>query len=163
MIAAPPGGSAAVTARGVSTDPVVALAISLARPVVRGDLPLAHAEAAIIAAHARAVRSGARPPETNIEDLARIDLHIMQLHIDKLEDTRAAACGRILQAVRPLISRHAPIGQVRAIAHDVNADHGFVLSEADVEQAVVEALYQARAKMAPPPRPPFRPRRFRHG
>jgi hypothetical protein len=149
-----------------SKEDVIALAVSLARPVVRGMLPIDHAEAAIAAAIGRAWRIGILPYDTDPEGLIGIANHILRLNIELQENKRDAVISEIMRKVRPLIDKRLPLGRVRAEAHDVNADGGSLLTEAEVEEAIVHMLYQARARaqarsgVMPPSKPPWRPRRY---
>jgi hypothetical protein len=137
-------------------EDVVNLAVSLARPVVRSMLPLAHAEASIAAAVGRAFRLGLIASPDGPDGVIGVANHILHQNIKSQEDRRSAAVAAIALQVRPLIEQHAAIGRIRAEAHDVNADGGMMLTEDDVESAVVHALYVARAKLQrtkPKPRP----------
>jgi hypothetical protein len=147
------------TATGIrSKEDVIALAVSLARPVVREMLPLDHAQAAIAAAVGRACRLGILDDISDPEGLIDVANHILDLNITIQEDKRDAVTHAIARTIRPLIDKQQSIGRLRAEAHDVNAEGGSLLSDAEVEQAVVHALYQARARLAP--KPPFVPRRY---
>lgn len=140
----------------------VKLAVSLARPVVRSLLPVDQAYATIAAAVGRGWRLGIlETPEP--EGLIEVASHILNLNIEIEEDKRDAAIALISRTIRPLIEKHMPLGRLRAEAHDINADNGRLLTDQEVEQAVVHALYQARARVVgPAPQPPKRPRRY-HG
>jgi hypothetical protein len=135
----------------------VALAVELARPVVRSMLPLELAEAALAVALAREERAGTSPGTGSFDEKWRIDCHILRLNVEIQEDARDKAIGIIVRRIQPLIDSYSPIGRVRAEAHDVNADRGFMLSEPEVEGVIIQALYRAEAKVrAQSPRRPMR-------
>jgi hypothetical protein len=140
-----------------SRNDAIALAVSLAQPVIRQRLDADLAEATLAACIGRAWRL------KFIDDVAEMDLipvavHILRLNIDMLEDKRDAISSAINRALRPMIDRAEPLGSLRAEAHNINADADALMSEDEVEQAVVHALHQAKARIqgtvrrAPPPR-----------
>ena len=139
-----------------SQSDAVKLAVSLARPVVRSLLAIDQAYATIAAAVGRGWRLGIlETPEP--EGLIEVASHILNLNIEIEEDKRDAAIALISRTIRPLIEKHTPLGRLRAEAHDINADHGSLLTEDEVGQAVVRALYQARARVKGPPAKPKAP------
>ena len=103
------------------------------------------------------------PADADVEALIRIDRHILGLNIDIQENERSKAMSAIERRVRPLIGQDPPIprGRIRASSHDINADFGFPLTEAEVEAVLVNLLYQWRARVLGQ-RPKKRPRR-NHG
>ncbi|MGD0106886.1 MAG: hypothetical protein ABSC06_23035 [Rhodopila sp.] len=149
-----------------SQDDAIKLAVSLARPVVRSMLPVDQAYATIAAAVGRGWRLGILeiPDPEGLIDFAA---HILNLNIEIEEDKRDAAIGLISRTIRPLIEKHMPLGRLRAEAHDINADHGSLLTDEEVRQAVIHALYQARARVrgasAKPKAPALPPRPRYHG
>jgi hypothetical protein len=142
------------------TDPG-ALAVSLARPVVRGLLPVDQAEAAIAVA-LRNADQGALPGIGTFEERLKIDCHILKINVDLLEARRCQIIGAITSTLRPLIAKLVFIGRLRAEAHDINAEGGGLLTDADVEAEVVHLLYQARERITGKQPPPKR-RRRRYG
>lgn len=140
----------------------IALAVSLARPVVRGMLSIAQAEAAIAVSIAHDIRTGELPPGTDLEWHIKINSHILAVNLAHLSDRADLASHAICRGIRPLVDRARPVGQVRAEAHNINADRGFVLTEQDVERALVSELYRARSRagVASHQKPLRRPRRF---
>jgi hypothetical protein len=100
-----------------------------------------------------------------LADSLRIDCHLLELYGERYDQARAATAYDIRLTVRPLITGRAAPGRIRAEAHDVNAENGRVLIEAEVEQAIVSELLAARRRagvLAPEP-PPFRRARRRYG
>jgi hypothetical protein len=149
-----------------SKEDAIALAVSLARPVVRGMLPFDHAEAAIAATIGRAWRIGILPDDTDPAGLIEVAWHILRLNIDLQENKRDAVISAIVRTVRPLIDKQNPShprGFIRAEAHDINAEHGFLLSEAEVEEILVQQLHEWRARVMASQQPLYqqrRPRRY---
>jgi hypothetical protein len=141
-----------------ATD-VTALAVQLARPVTRGMLLIEEAEAAIAVSCMQAARAGTLPGAGNVDDVVRIATHILHLNIEQQGNARDLVASAIGRVVKPLIDKFVPIGRLRAEAHDINADHGTLLGESEVEQVVIDALYRARARIrsreAPRPRLPM--------
>jgi hypothetical protein len=147
-----------------SREQAVALAESLARPVVRDLLPLDQAEASVAAAIGRSWRLGLLDEGVDAEGLIDIANHILRLNVDIQESKRDQVVAAITRVLRPLIDQRQPIGRLRAEAHDINAEDGSLLTEAMVEEVIVHALYQARAKHqanTPAAKPQWRPRRYR--
>ena len=143
------------------TDPV-ALAVSLARPVVRGLLPIDHAGAAIAAAIARDERAGTSPGSGTFAEKLAIVCHIMGLNIEREENRRAKAAHDIWQNARPMIQKGAARGAVRAQAHNINAEHNRAFEEHEVEDVLLDLLasMEARAKAEQRAKSPWRPRRY---
>ncbi len=143
---------------------LAALAVQLARPVVRGMLPTDQAHAALAAAACRAQREGRMSPAADIEDSLRILCHLLQIQVEKLEIERTRVAAAIGTAVRPLLNRREPRNRVRAEAHDVCADAGRPFTEAEVEELLLDELMKARlrAGVRPPEPVPRRGRRY-HG
>jgi hypothetical protein len=112
-----------------------ALTKSLARPVVLGMLPRPHAYGAIALVVAR---------DHTIADLAGAMAawdHVLDLNIKNLETLRCLVEAAIKRALRHLIRRRAPWGQLMAQAHDINGDAGFPLTEGEVAAAVKSEVY----------------------
>jgi hypothetical protein len=139
------------------------LAASLARPVVRGWLPINQAEAALAASIARAERAGTSPGIGALDEKLAIERHILQLYIDREEQRRADVAHQIWRVVRPLILAGADRYRARAEAHDVNAANDFCFSEPEVEQVLIGHLLAMQAQAQAKTRasaPPWRPRRY---
>jgi hypothetical protein len=146
-----------------SQDDAIKLAVSLARPVVRSLLPVDQAYATIAAAVGRGWRLGIlETPEP--EGLIEVASHILNLNIEIEEDKRDAVMLEIGRCVRPLIDKQnppVPRGVIRAAAHDINGERGFLLTEAEVEQVLIRQLqlWRQRVLASQPAEPPARSRR----
>lgn len=145
------------------TVDTISLAQSLARPVVRGLLPIEQAEAAIVLALSKRDKAGQNPGNGTLDDYIRLDFHFLHLEIKRLEEQRDAACQAIARVVNPLIGQHESKGRIRAEAHNVNAGFDIVLREAEVEQTIVNELVKARQRAQGPPQPSVRRARRYHG
>jgi hypothetical protein len=138
---------------------VIALAQSLARPVVRNMLPLAQAFATIAAVVGRGCRLGLLQVE-DPQGLIETAIHIMGLHIEQQETNRDNVVSDINRRLWPLIDQRVPANRLRAEAHDLNGEAALLLTEAEVEQAIVDLLYRARGQARG--KAPRMPRRY-HG
>lgn len=122
------------------------LAQSLGRPLARGYLSHAQAEAAILVYCVRLSREGhlAQDPI----EMVRVLQHITRLNANNIVARKETTIGAIRLALRPLLAIGAPANRLRAAAHDQNGAHGFALSEAEVEEvALAEAwLHSQRAR-----------------
>lgn len=139
------------------------LAVSLARPVVRGLLPIDQAEAALAVSIAREERAGSSTGTGTLDEKLAVERHILQLYIDREERRRADVAHQIWRVVRPLIQAGANRYRARAEAHDVNAANDFCFSEPEVEQVLIENLLAMQAQAQAQIRahaPPRRPRRY---
>jgi integrase len=74
---------------------MTSLAASLARPVIRGLLPLPHAEAALAVAIVRGVRDGTLAGNGTIDERIHIDNHVLRLNIADEDARREQATGAI--------------------------------------------------------------------
>jgi hypothetical protein len=118
-------------------------AASLARPVVRGLLPLAYAHAAIAATIDAGMREGTLAGTGSIEERIHIDLHVLGLHIRNEQARRERASAAIAHVLRPLIDMHAPRNRLLAEAHNANEDAGRPLSEPEVAEAAAILVWRS--------------------
>lgn len=125
------------------------LAASLARPVARGYLTLTEAHLALLEAALQAERDGSPYDPLLVYGGLR---HILELHLEQLETTRAVAEMRMKRRLRPLIALRKPRHVLLAEAHDVNGSEGFPFPEEDVTDITVAEVSKA-----------VQARRFSHG
>lgn len=128
----------------------VALAVELARPVVRSLLPLASAEAALALALVREERAGTSPGAGSFDEKWRIDCHILRLNVEIQEDARDKAIEAIARVIKPMIRAHLPWNHLLAAAHDINGRTGFLLLEPEVAKIVETEVWFA---LPPAPHP----------
>ena len=132
---------------------VFALASSLARPVARELMSLDHAEVAVAVACARAAREGALAGNADLADAIRISTDILHRALINQDTALIHVRAAIDRVIWPMITKRVLIGRIRAEAHNLNADRGGLMTEAQVEDVIVDALYRAeareRATMAP--------------
>jgi hypothetical protein len=144
---------------GSCVTDVAALTVSLARPVVRGLLPLEHAEATIAAVCARTARAGTLAGNGDAADAFQFWTFMLSQHIDREDERRAMAADDIWRVALPMVRAGAGRQRVRAEAHDVNSRRGFCFSEAEVEQVLLDHLHdmkdhaEAKARATAPRRP----------
>lgn len=117
-----------------------ALPAELAQPVARGQLPLAHAYAAMLADTVRAERLGEMDPY-KAPDVFRLQKHLLGQHLARAETKRALAEGRIVRVIKPMIAVRRPSNAVLAEAHGVNGAAGFPLAEDEVTDIVRTEMY----------------------
>ncbi|HEY2623258.1 MAG TPA: hypothetical protein VGI53_07415 [Dyella sp.] len=133
---------------------IYATARTLARPVVRGQLPLTHAHAALIVETLHQERTGAlaglRPP-----DVVGLKRFLLGQEIERQETERDVAEWRIKRLVGPMIAGRQPSNAVLAEAHGLNGLAGFPLTEHEVTSIVRREIYYAL-----PPAPSAGGRRY---
>jgi len=127
--------------RPLSSHPY-ALAVSLARPVVRGHLTPYQARCAIAAHVSKAEREGRMDYDPG--DVISFSRWLLASQIKRLEERRSLAAARIVWRVRPFIGTNRARNVILAEAHDVNGAEGFVFSEDEVTGIVDRELYYAR-------------------
>jgi len=115
------------------------LAISLARPVVRGYLTPYDARCAIAVHTARAEREGRLGYDP--DHVISFGRFLLASQIKQLETKRSVTALHIVQRIRPLIATKRPRNEVRAEAHDVNGAEGFPFAEPEVEGIVDREYY----------------------
>lgn len=124
---------------------IYALAASLAKPVVRGLLPLRQAYATVAVACLRAEREGTLQGNGDALDAMRLVSWSLRGAVRSRADEWCRCAARVDTVVWRLIQRKQPIGGVRAEAHDANADAGGLLTEHQVEEILLEALHRQEA------------------
>lgn len=135
---------------------VAALATSLARPVVRGLMPLEHAEAAVAAACGKAARDGTLAGNGDVADAIRIATHILHCTLTNHDTAVVLTSAAIDRVITPMIEKGVLIGRIRAEAHNVNADRGTLMTEAQVEETVKTVLCRIEPRVRAPKRPSLR-------
>ncbi len=138
---------------------MTALAVSLARPVARGLLPIEQAEAALAMAILKAERDGTQEGYADFDDRFRFDCHLLQLRLDHEWNQLAQTRHAIAAVLAPMIRKHRPWNHLMAEAHSVNGQNGFALTEAAVAELVEERVWLSLPRA---PKPSFR-RRPRYG
>ena len=116
------------------------LAASLAKPVARGWLPLAHAHATLLATALQRHRLGSPYDPFHVFKGLR---HILDLHLEAEERRRSIAEMRMRRRLRPLIALRKPRNVLLAEAHDVNGAEGFPFDEPDVTTITAREMYFA--------------------
>ena len=138
------------------TTRAASLVEQLARPVALGWLTRAQAEAALLNRIIAEERNGTAQGSGTLDEKMHIDRHLLNLFIEQQANKCLGVVSDITSAVWPMVSRHLPLPAIRAMAHEVNADHQQLLPEPHVEAAVADVLYRERAKVearrGPPPR-----------
>jgi len=117
------------------------LAVSLARPVVRGYLTPHDARCAIAVHTARAERAGRLGYDP--DHVISFGRFLLASQIKRLETKRSVCALHIVQRIRPLIATKRPRNQVRAEAHDCNGAEGFPFAEPEVTGLVDREYYFA--------------------
>jgi len=121
------------------SDLPYALAVSLAKPVVRGYLSPHDARCAIAVHTAKAEREGRL--EYDPADVISFSRFLLASNIKRLETKRSVTALHIVQRVKPMIANRRPRNQVRAEAHDVNGGADFPFAEPEVEGIVEREYY----------------------
>ena len=115
----------------------------LARPVVRGWMPLEHAYANLLVASIQEEREGRIDGTGNARDVFRFKRFLLQTEISRLEVQRDLAELRIKRLIKPLLAIRKPSNAVFAEAHGVNGEAGFPLTEEEVTDVVRREMYYA--------------------
>jgi len=123
-------------------DHPYALAVELAKPVVRGLLTAYQARCAIAAHVSKAEREGRMDYDPS--DVIQFSRWLLASQVKRLEDKRSVAAARIVWRVRPFIGTNRPRNVILAEAHDVNGAEGFPFSEPEVTGIIDRELYFAR-------------------
>jgi hypothetical protein len=118
------------------------LARELAKPVARGEMPLAHALAALIVETLSQERSGALDG-LKAPDVMHLKRHLLHGGVEREEVRRGLAAYRIERLIRPMIAIRKRSNAILAEAHGVNGAAGFPLAEAEVNDLVDTELFQA--------------------
>ena len=121
------------------------LARELAPPVARGQLPLGHADAALICCALKHEHKGA---SYHPLDVARGAQHILRLHVLAEHVARSLTRTGIERTLAPLIAMRAPRNRLLAEAHNVNGDNGFPLTEVQVDEITRTEVYWSIRKRA---------------
>ncbi|HEX3576579.1 MAG TPA: hypothetical protein VHU42_18425 [Rhodopila sp.] len=129
------------------------LAATLARPVCRGYMPEAVADASLLVSTLRAERAGTLAPY-RAGEIVRLLRFFLRKRLDAEDLRHKILADRIRRSLTPLIARRARWGELMATAHDVNAAAGFPLAEETVSVVVEEEVWFAL---------PAPPRGARHG
>ena len=116
-----------------------ALAVSPARPVVRGYLSPHDARCAIAVHTARAERAGRLGYDP--DHVISFGRFLLASQIKRLETKRSVCALHIVQRIRPLIAARRPRNQVRAEAHDCNGAEDFPFAEPEVTGIVDREYY----------------------
>lgn len=113
----------------------------IARAVSKGFFSADVASGAFLASTCRSYRLGlARSDPLEAADaLSRA----LEQHVLRLEAQRRATVMEILRAIRPLINAGTTVGKMAALSHDINADAGRPLLEADVNALVRQQMNRA--------------------
>ena len=119
---------------------VYSIAVQLARPVLRGLLPLNRAYAALFLAAERTT-----PPQYSVEKVAETALWLMQQEFERLATARDVTEHRIERHTWRQIKRREPPNIVLRDAHDINASAGTPLDETKVRVIVAAAVRDAIA------------------
>jgi hypothetical protein len=119
---------------------ILLLAKSLGRPVAKGQLNSAQAEAALLVQSIRLDRDGFL--EHDPIDVARIATHITHLNARNLTAKRETTIGAIRRGLQPLLGIGARSNRLRAAAHDENGAAGFPLSEPEVDEIVAMEIWK---------------------
>jgi anti-sigma factor RsiW len=128
---------------------IAALTASLALPVTRGLLPLAHAEGWITVAVARQ-----RPKVADIPAAVNVWLHVLAERVRQMEERQDLVALHIKRRLKPMVAARQPWNQLMAAAHDLNGQADFPLGEAEVSELVRTEVWFAL---------PPAPRRITHG
>ncbi len=126
-----------------------AMAKELARPVVTGQLPAAHANAALWTATLTAERRGELPCPA--EDVVTLQRHLLWQEIKRQRAWQDVAGARIKRTLRPMIAARKRSNVLLAEAHGINGEAGFPLSEEQVTDIVRTEVWfalQSRPRMA---------------
>jgi hypothetical protein len=121
---------------------IYGIASEMGRPVARGEIPLVHADAAIICDTLAQERAGALGPLL-APDVVRLKRHLLRQEVHRHEVARELAAWRIERLVKPMIAAHRPSNVLLAEAHGVNGAAGFPLTEAEVTDVVRREVYWA--------------------
>ena len=117
------------------------LAVSLARPVVRGYLSRHEAWAAIGVYVADAERAGRLDHDPG--DVVTFSRWLLASQIKRLETKRSVTALHVVQRIKPMIATKQPRNAVLAEAHDVNGAEGFPFAEPEVTGIVEREYYFA--------------------
>jgi hypothetical protein len=118
------------------------IAREMGRPVARGEIPLAHADAALIVDTLQQERSGALDG-LKAPDVVRLKRHLLRQEVDRHRIARELAEHRIKRLVWPMIAAHKPSNTILAEAHGHNGEAGFPLTEDEVHAVVRTEMYFA--------------------
>ena len=121
------------------SDLPYALAVSLARPVVRGYLSPHDARCAIAVHTAKAEREGRL--EYDPGDVISFSRFLLASNIKRLETKRSVTALHIVRRIKPMIATKQPRNAVLAEAHDVNGAEGFMFAEPEVTGIVDREYY----------------------
>jgi hypothetical protein len=117
------------------------LAREMGRPVARGEIPLAHADAALWVDTLQQERDGALGPLYAC-DVARFKRWLLRQEVERQQVARDLAAHRIKRLVRPMLAVHKPDNAIFAEAHGINGESGFPLAEDEVTGIVFEVMWQ---------------------
>ena len=129
--------TASATEDAAALRQVIALAVEMAVPVVRGALSERHARCALVNAALREHRAGRL--KCCPFDAAGWAGHVMALHVAQLVALREVATGRIHRAIEPMLIARTASNRIRAVAHDCNGCLGSPLTEREVEEVAIRA------------------------
>jgi hypothetical protein len=107
-----------------------ALAVELARPVVRGYISRTDVDLTL----------ALETPDTGA---FRIAQHLLNERLSRLETRRDITRLRIRRRLKPLIAMRKPPNVLLAEAHDVNGGEGFPFAEPEVGDIVATEVYWA--------------------
>ena len=116
---------------------VFGLAAQLARPLARGWLPPAHANAVLLNAALAAARASGGDPLV----LWRGAQHVLRLRVRNETLRRDLAAHAIDHVLQPLLASLRPSRVLLAEAHNVNGNAGFPLLEEEVNNITRTEIY----------------------
>lgn len=126
---------------------IYGLARELGRPVARGEMPLAHAHAALIVDTLRQERAGELEGSGNASDAFRFKRFLLQGEVERLEVARDLATHRIKRLIAPMIAVRKRSNAILAEAHGVNGAASFPLTEDEVTEVVVGEMNQSLRRL----------------
>jgi hypothetical protein len=123
---------ATALARPIASVDPWKLAQQLARPLARGYLALANADATLLCHTVRVHRE--RWLASDSLDLARSLQHILRINLRSLQLQRTLATYHVQCAIKPLIVVMTPPPEVFGAAYGMNEDQGSPLSDVEVKR-----------------------------
>jgi hypothetical protein len=120
------------------------LAREMGRPVARGEIPLAHADAALIVDTIQQERAGSLGTLL-APDVVRLKRFLLRQEVERQQVARDIAAHRISRLVKSMVALRKRSNAVLAEAHGINGEAGFPLAEDEVNDiADTEMNYAAR-------------------
>jgi len=118
------------------------LARELGRPVVRGQIRLAHADAALIVETLQQERAG-QLQGRHAADEVSYKRWVLRQEVERQSFDRTRTIVAIERQIKPMIAARRPHNSVLAEAHGVNGADGFPLDEDEVTNVVRTAIFWA--------------------